>query len=99
MAYVITDTCIKDLLCVEVCPTDCIHPKGDETKFGAATQLYIDPWDASIAAPAFQRVRQTRSLWRRNCPKTRKSSWRRTLHITQTSLLAMLNANATPCAR
>lgn len=43
MAYVITDTCIKDLLCVDVCPTDCIHPKGDEAKFEAATQLYIDP--------------------------------------------------------
>jgi NAD-dependent dihydropyrimidine dehydrogenase PreA subunit len=25
MAYVITDTCIKDELCVEVCPTDCIQ--------------------------------------------------------------------------
>ena len=27
MAYVITDACIRDLLCVDVCPTDCIHPK------------------------------------------------------------------------
>jgi ferredoxin len=26
MAYVITETCIKDMLCVDVCPTDCIHP-------------------------------------------------------------------------
>ena len=26
MAYVITDSCIKDSLCVEVCPTDCVHP-------------------------------------------------------------------------
>lgn len=43
MAYVITDSCIKDELCVEVCPTDCIHPKKDEPKFEAATQLYIDP--------------------------------------------------------
>ena len=33
MAYVITDTCIKDSLCVEVCPTDCIHPKTDEPGF------------------------------------------------------------------
>jgi TPP-dependent indolepyruvate ferredoxin oxidoreductase alpha subunit len=38
MAYVITDTCIKDLLCV-----DCIHPKKDEAAFQTATQLYVDP--------------------------------------------------------
>jgi len=43
MAYVITDTCIKDLLCVEACPTDCIHPKQDEPGFAEATQLYVDP--------------------------------------------------------
>jgi ferredoxin len=43
MAYLITDTCIKDELCVEVCPTDCIHPKKDEPQFETATQLYIDP--------------------------------------------------------
>ena len=43
MAYVITDTCIKDALCVDVCPTDCIHPKKDEPAFEAATQMYVDP--------------------------------------------------------
>lgn len=43
MAYVITDTCIKDSLCVDVCPTDCIHPKQDEPGFEAATQMYVDP--------------------------------------------------------
>ena len=43
MAYVITDTCTKDELCVEACPTDCIHPKKDEEGFEAATQLYVDP--------------------------------------------------------
>lgn len=43
MAYVITNTCIKDFLCVEVCPTDCIHPKAEEPGFDAATQLYVDP--------------------------------------------------------
>jgi NAD-dependent dihydropyrimidine dehydrogenase PreA subunit len=43
MAYVITDSCIKDSLCVEVCPTDCIHPKQDEPAFEAATQMYVDP--------------------------------------------------------
>jgi ferredoxin len=43
MAYVITDACIKDALCVDVCPTDCIHPKTDESAFDAATQLFVDP--------------------------------------------------------
>ena len=43
MAYVITNTCTKDALCVDVCPTDCIHPKQDEPKFEAATQMYVDP--------------------------------------------------------
>jgi len=37
MAYVITDSCIKDLLCADVCP------KKDEPGFEAATQMYVDP--------------------------------------------------------
>ena len=43
MAYVITDKCIKDELCVDVCPTDCIHPKKDEPSFEEEKQLYVDP--------------------------------------------------------
>jgi len=43
MAYVITGNCIKDSLCVDVCPTDCIHPKDGESGFEAATQLFVDP--------------------------------------------------------
>ncbi len=43
MAYVITDSCIKDFLCVDVCPTDCIHPKKDEDGVDAASQLFVDP--------------------------------------------------------
>ncbi len=43
MAYVITDSCIKDSLCVDVCPTDCIHPKEGEPGFEEATQLFVDP--------------------------------------------------------
>jgi ferredoxin len=43
MAYVITDNCIKDHLCVDVCPTDCIHPKTDEPKVEEVSQLYVDP--------------------------------------------------------
>jgi ferredoxin len=43
MAYVITSGCLKDELCVDVCPTDCIHPKKDEPQFEASTQLFVDP--------------------------------------------------------
>jgi NAD-dependent dihydropyrimidine dehydrogenase PreA subunit len=43
MAYVITESCIKDVLCVDVCPTDCIHPKKDEPAFETAAQMFVDP--------------------------------------------------------
>jgi ferredoxin len=43
VAYVITDNCIKDSLCVDACPTDAIHPRSDEDGFEAATQMYVDP--------------------------------------------------------
>ena len=43
MAYVITDNCIKDELCIQACPVDCIHPRNDESDFEAATQMYVDP--------------------------------------------------------
>ena len=45
MAYVITDTCTKDELCVQACPVDCIHPKQDEGDFASAPQLYVNPND------------------------------------------------------
>jgi NAD-dependent dihydropyrimidine dehydrogenase PreA subunit len=45
MAYVITDTCTKDELCVQACPVDCIHPKQDESGFVEAPQLYVNPAD------------------------------------------------------
>jgi len=43
MAYVITDNCIKDALCVDACPSDAIHPRTDEADFETATQMYVDP--------------------------------------------------------
>ena len=43
MAYLITDTCTKDELCVEACPVDCIHPKKDEAGFEETPQLYVSP--------------------------------------------------------
>ncbi|HEU0138152.1 MAG TPA: ferredoxin family protein [Bryobacteraceae bacterium] len=45
MAYVITDTCTKDELCVDACPVDCIHPKKDDAKFEEVPMLYVNPDD------------------------------------------------------
>jgi len=42
MAHVITDSCIKDGLCLDSCPTGCIHPTQDEPAYETATQLYIN---------------------------------------------------------
>ncbi len=43
MAYVITDGCTKDALCIDACPVDCIHPKQDEAQFDEAKTLSVDP--------------------------------------------------------
>lgn len=43
MAYVITDTCTKDNLCVDACPVNCIHPTTDEPGFEETTQLFVHP--------------------------------------------------------
>ena len=45
MAYVIAGNCIKDDVCIEVCPADCIHPTPGDPDFETAEQLYIDPDD------------------------------------------------------
>jgi NAD-dependent dihydropyrimidine dehydrogenase PreA subunit len=43
MAHVITDTCKKDNLCVDACPSEAIHPFKSEPEWETATQLYINP--------------------------------------------------------
>ena len=43
MTYVIVGSCVKDDVCIEVCPADCIHPKPGDPDFETAEQLYIDP--------------------------------------------------------
>jgi len=72
MAYVITDTCIKDSLWVEVCPADCIHPQQDEPGFEAATQMSVDPEVASTAAHAFPLAPPTRSMRWKMFPEEKK---------------------------
>jgi ferredoxin--NADP+ reductase len=43
MPHVIVDTCTKDFLCIETCPTGCILPTPGEVKAETVTQLYINP--------------------------------------------------------
>ncbi len=62
MAYVIVDTCTKDMLCVEACPVDCIHPKQDEPDAEQAPQLYIHP-DECIDCGACIPVCPTNSIF------------------------------------
>jgi NAD-dependent dihydropyrimidine dehydrogenase PreA subunit len=43
MAHVITDTCQKDMLCLDSCPSEAIRPSKDEPAYETVTQLYINP--------------------------------------------------------
>jgi NAD-dependent dihydropyrimidine dehydrogenase PreA subunit len=43
MAYVITDTCAKDNLCLESCPSEAIRPMKDDPDYEKVPQLYINP--------------------------------------------------------
>ena len=45
MAYVITELCSKDALCVDVCPVYCFHPRKDEAGFEESKQLFVSPDD------------------------------------------------------
>lgn len=47
MAHIIAEPCVgtKNLQCVEVCPTDAIHPLPEEPDFETEKQLYIHPDD------------------------------------------------------
>ena len=54
MAYVITDNCIKDALCVDVCPTDCIHRRKTSPNSRPPRRCLLILPDALTAALAFQ---------------------------------------------
>jgi ferredoxin len=62
MAHVIVDTCTKDMLCVDVCPSECIHPTKDEAGFDGTTQLYINP-DECLDCGACVSVCPTNSIF------------------------------------
>jgi NAD-dependent dihydropyrimidine dehydrogenase PreA subunit len=44
MAHVITDSCAKDMLCLEACPNGSIRPlQEEEALLAEVSQLYINP--------------------------------------------------------
>ncbi len=43
MAYVVTDACTKDFVCVAECSTAAIAPQSSDAKAGEVTQVYINP--------------------------------------------------------
>jgi NAD-dependent dihydropyrimidine dehydrogenase PreA subunit len=45
MAHFITDTCLKDNLCVDACPSEAIRPLKSEPAWETVPQLYINPDD------------------------------------------------------
>lgn len=40
---VISDRCVKDLICVDVCMRDAIHPTEEDPGYDSAAQLHINP--------------------------------------------------------
>lgn len=43
MAYVVTDACTKDFVCVEECSTAAIAPMAGDPAAGTVSQVYINP--------------------------------------------------------
>ena len=43
MAYVVTDACIKDFVCVVECATAAIAPQPEDAKAGTVSQVFINP--------------------------------------------------------
>jgi NAD-dependent dihydropyrimidine dehydrogenase PreA subunit len=45
MAYVVTDACTKDFVCVTECATAAIAPMEEDAAAGTVSQVYINPDD------------------------------------------------------
>ena len=43
MAYVVTDACTKDFVCVNDCATAAISPEEGDAAAGTVSQVYINP--------------------------------------------------------
>ncbi len=43
MAYVVTDACVKDFVCVAECATAAIAPQASDEAAGSVSQVFINP--------------------------------------------------------
>ena len=43
MAYVVTDACVKDFVCVAECATSAIAPQASDAAAGSVSQVFINP--------------------------------------------------------
>lgn len=43
MAYVVTDACVKDFVCVAECATAAIAPQAGDEAAGTVSQVFINP--------------------------------------------------------
>jgi NAD-dependent dihydropyrimidine dehydrogenase PreA subunit len=43
MAYVVTDACTRDFVCVEECSTAAIAPRAADAAAGTVSQVFINP--------------------------------------------------------
>ena len=82
MAYVIIDSCIKDSLFVEVCPTDCVHPSRTNPVSKPPLRCMWIPRVVSTVAPVFRLAPPTRFMPSTMFRRTRKISLRKMLPFT-----------------
>ena len=43
MAYVVTDACVKDFVCVAECATGALQPMAGDANAGTVSQVFINP--------------------------------------------------------
>ena len=78
MAYVVTDACIKDFVCVTECATASIAPQPTDDAAGNVSQVFINPDECIDCAVALHFARRTRSTLKPICLLTRLTSPKRT---------------------
>ena len=78
MAYVVTDACIKDFVCVAECATAAIAPVESDPAAATVSQVYINPDECIDCGNCASLCAQNAifSDWT-SCPRTRRSSPRR----------------------
>ncbi len=64
MAYVVTDACIRDFVCVTECATSAIAPLPADEAAGTVSQVYINPDECIDCGTVRKSLRAERDLSR-----------------------------------